>query len=130
MKTLLIVEDDTNHRLLYEKELTKDSYRVLLADGGRMAVKIAEKEDLDLVILDIEMPGMDGIEALGRILDTNNTLPVIINTSYPNYEDNFMTWAADAYIVKSSDLSELKSKIHEILSGELKVAALALEKRA
>ncbi len=115
MKTLLIVDDDANHRLLYDKELTKDSYRVLLADGGRMAVKIAEKEDLDLVILDIEMPGRDGVEALGRILDTKNTLPVIINTSYPHYEDNFMTWAADAYIVKSSNLSELKSKIHEIL---------------
>jgi len=130
MKTLLIVEDDANQRLLYKKELTKDNYRVLLADGGRMAVKIAEKEDLDLVVLDIEMPGMDGIEALGRILDRKNTLPVIIHTAYPYYKDNFMSWAANAYIVKSSDLSELKSKIHEILSEGLKGDALALEKSA
>ena len=125
MKTLLIVEDDANQRLLYKKELTKDNYRVLLADGGRMAVKIAEKEDLDLVVLDIEMPGMDGIEALGRILDRKNTLPVIIHTAYPYYKDNFMSWAANAYIVKSSDLSELKSEIHEILSERSKAAALA-----
>ena len=128
MKTLLIVEDDANIRLLYKKELTNDSYRVLLADGGRRAMKIAEKEDLDLVVLDIEMPGMDGIEALGRILDTKKVLPFIINTSYPRYKDSFMTRAADAYIVKSSDLSELKSKIHEILSEGLKGDVLALEK--
>ncbi len=115
MKTLLIVEDDANQRLLYEKELTEDGYRVLLASDGRKAVDIVERENPDLVVLDIRMPGMDGIEALGRILDRKNKLPVIIHTAYPDYKDNFMSWAADAYIVKSSDLSELKSKIHEIL---------------
>jgi DNA-binding response OmpR family regulator len=118
VKTLLIVEDDNNQRFLYEKELTEDGYRVLLAGNGKEAVNIVEEENLDLVVLDIRMPGMDGIEALGKMLDRKNKLPVIIHTAYPNYKDNFMSWAAEAYIVKSSDLSELKVKIHEILGDD------------
>ena len=44
------------------------------------------------------------------------TAPVILNTAYTNYKDNFMTWSADAYVVKSSDLSELKSTIADVLA--------------
>ena len=61
------------------------------------------------------MPGMDGIEALGRILGQDNTLPVILNTAYSSYKDNFMSWSADAYVVKSSDLTELKAEIRKAL---------------
>jgi DNA-binding response OmpR family regulator len=46
------------------------------------------------------MPGMDGIEALGKILGKDKTIPVIINTACGTYKDNFMTWSADAYVVK------------------------------
>ena len=67
--------------------------------------------------MDINMPKMDGIEAMGRILSNNKNVPVIINTAYSNYKDSFMSWAADAYIVKSSDLSEIKSKIKEVLAN-------------
>lgn len=67
------------------------------------------------MVLDIAMPGMDGIEALGRILGQDNTLPVILNTAYSSYKDNFMSWSADAYVVKSSDLTELKAEIRKAL---------------
>jgi CheY-like chemotaxis protein len=68
------------------------------------------------VVLDIAMPGMDGIEALGRLLARNNQLPVILHTAYATYKDNFMTWSADAYVVKSQDLGELKSEIQRVLA--------------
>jgi DNA-binding response OmpR family regulator len=58
---------------------------------------------------------MNGIEALGRILSKDNKLPIILNTAYSSYKDNFMSWAADAYIVKSADLTELKSQIKEVM---------------
>ena len=61
------------------------------------------------------MPKMDGIEAMGEVLSKNKGIPIIINTAYSNYQDNFMIWAADAHIVKSSDLTELKNKIEELL---------------
>ena len=62
------------------------------------------------------MPGMDGLEALPRILGIKEGLPVIMNTAYSQYQDSFMSWAADAYVVKSSDLTELKEKIKELVN--------------
>ncbi len=68
-----------------------------------------------MVVLDIKMPGLDGIDVLGKMLSINNKMPIILNTAYASYQDNFSTWAADAYIVKSSDLGELKETIRGIL---------------
>ena len=58
---------------------------------------------------------MDGIEAMGRVLSEHNKLPVILNTAYASYTDNFLTWSADAYVIKSSDLTELKDTIKKLL---------------
>ena len=62
------------------------------------------------------MPGMDGLEALPRILGIKEGLPVILNTAYSQYQESFMSWAADAYVVKSSDLTELKEKIKMLVN--------------
>jgi len=71
----------------------------------------------DLVIMDIRMPEMDGIEALGKILSRDKKIPIIIYTAYSNYKSNFMTWTADAYVTKSSNLDEIKEKVREILAA-------------
>jgi CheY-like chemotaxis protein len=115
MAKLMVVEDDKNQRLLYEQELGEEGHEVILAPGGREALDMLEDVAPDLIILDISMPGMDGIETLGKVLGRESDIPVILNTAYSSYKDNFMTWSADAYVVKSSDLSELKEKITEIL---------------
>lgn len=70
----------------------------------------------DLVILDIRMPSIDGLETLNQILGKNNLIPVIINSAYSSYKDNFMSWSADAYIIKSGDLTELKDKVKELIN--------------
>lgn len=115
MKKLLIVEDDPNQSILFKQELEDEGYNVVAASDGKDAIEKVEAEQPDLVIMDINMPGMDGIEALGKILAKNNRIPVIFHTAYSTYKDNFMSWAADAYIVKSSDMTELKAAIHRIL---------------
>ena len=111
----LVVEDDTNQRLLYEEELREEGYEVISAGDGREALQVARDSNPDLVILDINMPAMDGLDALSQLLEINPSLPIIINTAYPGYQDSFTTWSADAYIVKSSDLTELKATVKRLL---------------
>ena len=115
MPKLLVVDDDKNLRLLYEQELAEDGHDVALASSGREALEYLKNERPDLIILDISMPGMDGIEALGKILAKDKAMPVILNTAYSTYKENFMTWSADAYVVKSGDLTELRAKIKDVL---------------
>ena len=115
MKTILIADDDKNLALLYQQELTDEGYRVDVVHDGRQAIERVAQGPPDLLILDIRMPGIDGIEALQQILAQNHRLPVILNTAYSTFEDNYMTWSAAAYVVKSSDLTELKDKIRHVL---------------
>lgn len=120
MTTILVVEDDKNQRLLYEQELTLEGYEIVTASDGKEALEKAQEHLPDVIIMDINIPKMDGIETMGRILSKNKEIPIIINTAYSNYKDNFMSWAADAYIVKSSDLSELKNAVKEVLVKKAK----------
>ena len=114
-QTILVVEDDKKQLLLYEQELSLEGYIVITAKDGSEAVKKLRENFPDLVVMDIILPEMNGIESMGRIMNERKKIPIIINTAYSGYMDNFMTWAADAYIIKSSDLSELKNKIKEFL---------------
>ena len=118
-KRLLVVEDEINQGLLYEQELEDDGYEVDVVNSGAEALEVVKINSYDLVILDIGMPEMDGLETLGRLLGIDNKIPVILCTAYPSYKDNFMSWAAEAYVVKSMDLTELKEKIKESLSKKI-----------
>jgi DNA-binding response OmpR family regulator len=115
MKNILVVDDDRNLALLYEQELSDEGYQVTVVNNAKDAIDRIDASPPDLVVLDIRMPGMDGIEAMGRILARDNQMPVILNSAYTSYKDNFMSWSADAYVVKSSDLTELKEEIRKAL---------------
>jgi DNA-binding response OmpR family regulator len=115
MKRILIVEDSRNLRLIYERELLGEGYEVILAADGREALARMGEQRPDLVVLDVVMPAMDGIEALGEMLSMEPTIPVLIHSAYSSFKDNFMIWAADAYVVKSADLTEFTSKVHRLL---------------
>jgi len=116
MATLLVVEDEVNLQKLYETELAEMGHEVLVAGDAPTALKILDEQSVDLVILDIKMPGMDGLDALEEIMARDRRMPVIINSAYSIYKDNFKSWSADAYVVKSSDLTELKNKVEELLA--------------
>lgn len=115
-KTILVVDDDESQRFLCKEVLTDEGYDITVAKDGKEALEKVEQRPPDLVILDIVMPEMDGMEAMTRILRKHRKIPVILNTSYSGYREDFMTWAADAYVVKSSDFTELKEKIKELIS--------------
>ena len=116
MTTILLVEDNKNQRLLYEQELRLEGYEIITAIDGKDAIKKVQEQRPDMIIMDI------CIEFTGIILSKHKGIPIILNTAYGNYKDKFMSWAADAYIVKSSDLTELKNKIKELLIEETEVA--------
>ena len=115
MNTILVVDDDKNLRRLYQAELEAEGYRVILADNGRQAVKLAATESPDLVVMDIKLPEMDGLEAMARLLKDRSGLPIILNSAYSYFQEDFLSWAADAYIIKSADLRPLKEKIRAAL---------------
>ncbi len=118
MTTILLVEDDENQRLLYEQELGLEGYEIITAADGKEGLRKVEERQPNLIIMDINMPKMDGIEAMGRTVSKHKGIPIIINTAHSSYKDNFMSWLANAYIIKSSDLTELKNKIKELLTKE------------
>ncbi len=119
MARILLVEDEANVRLLYRQELEREGYEVICAADGKAAVEMANTHRPDLVIMDINLPeNMDGIESMSRILGENKDIPVIINTGYSEYQDNFMSWAAEAYVLKSADMTPLKDAIAEVLGRQ------------
>src|SRR3972149_915447 len=115
---LLIVDDEEGIRLLYKEELEEEGYATEIASSGEEALEKLKDTKVDLVLLDIKMPGMDGVEVLRRVKEKWKTLPVILCTAYPHYKQEFGTWASDAYVVKSSDLKELKAKIKNKLKDK------------
>ncbi len=115
MATLLIVDDEANQRRLYQEELSDEGYTIKLAENGKEALESIAVMPPDLVVLDIRMPVMDGLEALGKIIGKERNIPVIIHSAYSSYKDDFISWAADDFVVKSADLTGLKKKIRELL---------------
>ena len=118
MARVLIVEDDANQRLLYEMELRRDGYDVESARDGREAIEKVKSGTFDVVVMDLKMPGMTGLDAIMEIAGFDKSLPIIINTAYGGWQDDFKSWAARAYVLKSSDLTELRLRIREALESK------------
>ena len=115
MSTVLIIDDEEGIRESLTDILSDEGFRTVLAGSAEDGLRLIDEEQPDLIFLDVWLPGMDGIEALGKILAKDKAMPVILNTAYSTYKDNFMTWSADAYVVKSGDLSELRANIKDVL---------------
>lgn len=114
-RTVLCVDDEANLLKLYEQELVAEGYQVVLASNGQEALLSLDKNEPDLLILDICLTDCDGLHLLDTIRKMRRDLPIILNSAYSSYKHDFQSWLADDYIVKSSDLKGLKLKIRELL---------------
>ncbi|NOY13536.1 MAG: response regulator [Deltaproteobacteria bacterium] len=117
MAKILIVDDEPGLRLLYSAELADEGYDVVTAENCDDAAKALQNEQIDLVVLDIQIRQESGLDMLQKIVKEHNDLPVILCSAYNCYKDDFSSWLADAYIVKSSNLDELKAEIARLLKN-------------
>jgi len=115
-RRILVVDDDSKIRLLYREQLTRAGYQVECVADGEEAIDRCASGNYDVVVLDIEMPGISGIEALVRLRKLAPDIRVILNSAYTIYKSDFQTWLADAYVVKSSELDTLRDKIEEVMT--------------
>lgn len=114
-KKILVVDDEENIRLLFKEELQDEGFDVDVAQNGYEAIEKVKKEEYDLVVLDIKMPGIDGIKTLTEIKSLKRSLPVILCSAYGEYKQDLTSWISDDYVVKSADTTELKQKIRKVL---------------
>ncbi len=115
MISILCVDKYKNQRLLYVEELSLEGYKTITASTGKDACEIVETRQPDLIIMDVCLFSMNGVKAMCGAVSKHKDIPLIVYTAYKNYKEVFMSWGADAYIVKSSELTELKNKIKELL---------------
>lgn len=113
---LLIVDDEKNIRHLYAADLQDAGYEVDTAENGSAAAELLNHHTYDLVVLDIHMGNESGLDILQDIVQERKDLPVILCSAYSCYKEDFSSWLADGYVVKSSDTSALKTEIERVLA--------------
>jgi len=129
---ILVVDDEESHRIMLRAVLKGEGYEVSEASDGTEAVKAVEQEPFDLILLDIRMRTMDGIEALGEIRKISPLVPVLIMTAYASVKTAVEALKAGAfeYLTKPLDIDELKILIEKALEiYHLRAENIALKER-
>ena len=129
MSTILVVDDELSMREFLKILLEKEGHKALTAPDGEKAYKVIENEDFDLVISDIRMPGMGGLELLDSVKKVNPELPFIMITAFASPEDavQAMKHGAYDYITKPFKVNEIKSVIRSAIASGSKDAQQSLE---
>ncbi|WP_306461628.1 response regulator [Alkalicoccobacillus porphyridii] len=117
MKKLLVVDDQYGIRVLLNEILQKDGYIVFQAANGVQAIKTVEEENPDLILLDMKIPGMDGLEILRRIKSTHPNIKVVMMTAYGelNLINEAIRLGAATYFSKPFDIDDVRQVIRDHL---------------
>lgn len=109
---ILVVDDEKHIRMLYREELEAEGFDLATSDGEEDILDVIHRENPDIVILDIKLGvNRSGLDLLQEIRTENQKIPVILSTAYDSYQHDIKSIAADYYVVKSVDLTELKDKV-------------------
>ncbi len=122
MNRILVIDDEPNLRLIYREALSEGGYKVLEAESSQETFDILKRETVDLVVLDIKLRSESGLDVLQRIANEFPNLPVILCSAYVSFQNDYTSWLAESYIVKSSDPEELLGEVNKVLNkkGESK----------
>lgn len=117
---ILIVDDVPAAHLLYKHALKQENYEIFDAERGKDALSIFHKTELDLIVLDIELPDISGLEVLEEIRKTDKEIPVIILTAYgiKDYVIKAASKGVNFYLVKPVELSFLRKRVDEVLNPD------------
>lgn len=123
--TILVVDDEPEMRALFERILSAEDADLLGARTGTEALAIARRTRLDLVILDVKLPDVSGIEVLRRLRKRDDRLPVIMITSYGSADTvrTSMRLGAFDYVTKPFDVPEIRRIVREALTSAAREAA-------
>ena len=121
MARILLVDDEEYIRRLYTEELSEEGHKVFTVASGHNLLNRIDSFQPEAVVLDIRLVDYDGLELLQDIRNQHHDLPVILCTAYDTYKEDPKSIAADYYIVKSFDLSELKVAIQRALEAHTSV---------
>jgi DNA-binding response OmpR family regulator len=125
MARILLVDDEEYIRLLYTEELSEEGHEVSTMASGHNLLKRIDSLQPEAVVLDIKLVDYDGLELLQEIRNQHHDLPVILCTAYDTYREDPKSIAADYYVVKSFDLSELKMAIHRAIEADTSIRLTA-----
>jgi DNA-binding response OmpR family regulator len=119
MGKILVVDDEESIRILYTDELEEEGHRVIATGDALRVMELIDRQDPDLVILDIRLGNYNGLDLLQEIRNAYYDLPVILSTAYPAFKHDPKSIAADYYVLKSSNLEQLKLKIKMALTKDI-----------
>ena len=119
MARILLVDDEEYIRELYTEELSAEGHKVSSVATGHNLLRRIGFFQPEVVILDIRLEGYNGLELLQEIRKEHHDLPIILCTAYDTYKYDYKTIAADYYVVKSCDLSELKMAIERAVEAQI-----------
>jgi two-component system response regulator (stage 0 sporulation protein F) len=117
MAKILLVDDEKHILRYYTEELSADGHQVVATDSGEQLLKKIALHQPDLIVLDIKLVEWDGLDLLLDIRDRYYNLPVILCTAYDTFKEDPRSIAADYYVIKSFDLTELKTKIRRAIDA-------------
>ncbi|HXT65472.1 MAG TPA: response regulator [Nitrospiraceae bacterium] len=119
MAKVLVIEDDANLRTLIEMLLKRLGYEVLLADNGWKGLELYRREHLDVIVLDLKLPGMDGVEVLKQIrsLDLHQLVIVVTVDGTPKTEREVRALGVSEFIVKGSSIHSLGDTLKRLLKA-------------
>jgi len=121
MARILLVDDEEHICKYYTEELSEEGYEVSTMASGHNLLKRIDSLQPEAVVLDIKLVDYDGLELLQEIRNQHHDLPVILCTAYDTYREDPKSIAADYYVVKSFDLSELKMAIHRAIEADTSI---------
>jgi len=114
---ILVVDDEWELRNLLAEFLTGEGYDVIQASNGEEALELAEKEEPQVILLDVKMPGIDGIEVCRRLKEEDKTrfIPIIMVTALEDRDVDAFVEGADDFVTKPFSLVELSFRVKSML---------------